>query len=73
MNNTNIPPRKIKNKIYENQNLFVIKPLNIEIKIVCSNNIKPIARGWFICIKINLEIRVKEYKINCIISGDSLI
>lgn len=40
--------------------------------MVWINNINPIANGWFIWIKIILVINVVEYKISCIISGDSL-
>lgn len=45
MNKTNIPPKKIKNKIYENQKDLEISPVIIAIKNVCTNNVKPIARG----------------------------
>lgn len=72
MNNTNTPPRKIKNNTYENQNLLAINPVSKQICNVWINNINPIANGWFIWIKIRLEINVVEYKVNCIISGGSL-
>jgi hypothetical protein len=56
MNNTNIPPTKIRNKIYENQNLWCNDPLIIHIIIVWSINIDPIANGCFICVKRALKI-----------------
>lgn len=72
MNRTSIPPKKIKNKTYENQNLLAISPVIKQICNVWINSINPIAKGWFIWIKINLEISVEEYKKSCIISGGSL-
>lgn len=45
MNKTNIPPRKIKNRIQENQNDLEINPVIIAIKNVWTNNVKPMARG----------------------------
>ena len=45
MNNTSIPPKKIKNKIYENQNDTLIRPVEQQIKIVCNNKLRPIAKG----------------------------
>lgn len=47
MNKTNIPPKKIKNKIYENQNLSNIIPVIKQIKIVWINSMNPIANGCF--------------------------
>ena len=73
MNNTNIPPTKIKNKIYENQNLLVINPVIQQIVTVWINNIIPILNGWLICIKINLNNKVNVYNISCIISRNSLL
>lgn len=58
MNNTNIPPKKIRNNTYANQNLWDNIPLTIHIIIVWINNIKPIARGWFICVNIILVVNM---------------
>ena len=38
-------PRKIRNKIYENQNDFIDKPAIIQIIIVWIKSINPIAKG----------------------------
>ena len=46
MNRTNIPPKKIKNKMYENQNDKLASPVVQQIKIVCNKSPSPIARGW---------------------------
>jgi hypothetical protein len=48
MNKINIPPRKIKNKIYGNQKFDVNIPVIKQIKIVWMNNINPIDNGLFI-------------------------
>jgi hypothetical protein len=45
INNTNIPPIMIMNKIYENQDLLYIVPLMIHTIVVCINSIIPIASG----------------------------
>lgn len=42
---TNIPPKKIKNKIYENQNVLENNPVIKQIKNVWINNNIPIANG----------------------------
>lgn len=62
-----------KNKIYENQNLFDIKPSIIDVKIVWISKVKPIASGCFIFIKIKLKIIIKVSRIHCMISRGSLI
>jgi hypothetical protein len=46
-------------------------PVNIEVKNVWINNINPIAKGCFICIKINLTIN-DNVIINIVISRNSL-
>jgi len=43
INNTNIPPIIIMNRIYENQNLLYIVPLIIDVLFVCINSISPMA------------------------------
>jgi hypothetical protein len=45
INKINIPPIKIKNKEYENQNEYEKYPVNKAIKIVCIIKINPIDKG----------------------------
>jgi hypothetical protein len=54
INNTNIPPIMIMNRMYKNQNLLYIVPLMIHTIVVCMSIISPMARGCFICVNINL-------------------
>jgi len=64
INKINIPPIKIKNNEYENQNIKVNIPVNIAIKIVWIIRIIPIVRGWFINKNVTLFIiRIKKIKI----------
>ena len=56
MNRTNIPPKKIKKRMYENHTWKFSKAVIAQIVRVCSNNIIPIARGWAIVVKINLRV-----------------
>jgi hypothetical protein len=68
INNTNIPPIMIMNRMYENQNLLYIVPLKIHIIVVCMSSISPMARGCFTCVNINLIIVPSD--INCfVLSG----
>lgn len=46
INRTSIAPRKIRNRIYENQKEFIDKPAITHTIIVCVSNIRPIAKGW---------------------------
>lgn len=48
MNRTNIPPKKMRNKVYENQKDLFIKPVIKQIKNVWISNVNPIAKGWII-------------------------
>lgn len=73
MNKINIPPIKIKNKIYENQKDFDKRPVIKQVRIVWKSKINPILRGWDIWVKIILLINKINIVIICIISGDSLI
>ena len=61
MNNTSIPPKKIKNKIYENQNDTLIRPVEQQIKIVCNNKLRPIAKGCEIWVNIIDTMSVSGY------------
>jgi hypothetical protein len=38
--------------MYEYQNLWCKSPLIVDIRIVCSSSINPIASGCFICVNI---------------------
>jgi len=40
-----MPPKKIKNKTYENQNEILDNPVVQQIKMVWNNKASPIARG----------------------------
>lgn len=68
INKINIPPKKIKNKEYENQKDFVNKPVNRAMQIVWIINKIPIDKGWFIREKENDEIIKKKNIKFCIIS-----
>lgn len=68
INKINIPPKKIKNKEYENQKDFVNKPVNRAMQIVWIINKIPIDKGWFIKEKENDEIIKKKNIKFCIIS-----
>ena len=63
MNNTNIPPKKIRNRIYENQNDTLIRPVEQQIRIVCSSKLSPIANGWEIWVNKIDTINVRGYNI----------
>lgn len=59
INKINIPPMKIKNKIYENQKFLVSSPDFIQVKIVWMSKIIPIDNGCVIWVKrIVLIIKV---------------
>lgn len=47
INKISIPPIKIKNKEYENQNIKLKIPVNSAIKIVWVIKVNPIVKGWF--------------------------
>lgn len=64
INKTNIAPKKIKNRIYENQKEFNESPEVTQTIVVWSNNINPIARGC--SNRVNAIERV-------IITGDIII
>ena len=63
MNRTNMPPKKIKNKIYENQNDRLERPVQQQIRIVWRSRLKPIASGWEIWVNKIAIIRVIGYNI----------
>ena len=74
INKTNIPPRKTRNRINENQGELLINEIINEIMIVWIIRLSPIDRGWFI-IKKNMDdidniISIIKSKL---ISGGSLI
>lgn len=71
MNNTNIPPIMIMNRMYENQNLLYIVPLIRHTIVVWINNIRPMARGCFICVNISLVIVLIDIS-NFVMSGGIL-
>jgi hypothetical protein len=58
-----------RNKTYENQNLWCIKPLITAIKIVWIISIKPIASGWFIWENISIVINLID-RMSFSISGN---
>ena len=66
-------PKNNKNKIYENQNLFVINPDIKQTNVVWISKVNPMAKGCFMFIKIKLKINKRDIKIHCIISKGSLI
>lgn len=71
-NRTNIAPKKIKNKIYANHIDFLERPALPQIKMVWINNVIPMAKGCFICVKFRDIIRmIKEIVIN-VMSENSL-
>lgn len=72
MNNTNIPPKKTKNIIYENQNVLVISPDIKQINVVWTSNVNPIAKGCFMLKKIKLKINNKVINDHWKISRSSL-
>lgn len=71
INSTNIPPIIIMNRMYENQNLLYIVPLMRHTIVVWISNIKPIARGCFICVNIRLVIVLIDMS-SFVISGGIL-
>ena len=58
MNKTSIPPKKIKNRMYENQNDRLDSPVVLQIKIVWKRSPRPIASGWDSRVKIIDEIKI---------------
>lgn len=64
---------KIRNKIYENQNLSDIRLDNKQISVVWISNKNPIIKGCLVFIKITLIIKIIVVKIHWIISRSSLI
>lgn len=73
INKINIPPRKIKNKEYENQNVFVRIPVNSANIIVCVISKIPIERGWFIRENEKDKIINKKNITLCIISEQKIV
>lgn len=71
INKINIPPKKIKNKEYENQKDLFIIPENKEIKIVCIISINPIDKGCFMKKKIKENINKVKRKIFCKIKSEN--
>ena len=67
----NIPTKKIKNSTYANQSDCDIIPLIKEIKEVWINKISPVAKGWFICVNMNLN-NILAIIIKNLISGNIL-
>lgn len=59
INKISMPPIKIKNKEYENQKVFIINPVIIQVKIVWFINPKPIDIGWFM-LKNIIEFKIKQ-------------
>lgn len=53
MNSTSIPPTIIRNRIYENQKLWLKNPVIIAIKVDWINKIIPIDRGCVININVS--------------------
>lgn len=58
MNNTNIPPIMIMNRMYENQKLCDSNPVIIAIRIAWISKVKPIDRGCLRNIKVNDIVNV---------------
>jgi len=56
INNNNIPPIMIVNRLYENQNLLCNFRLIRHTIVVCVSSISPMAIGYFICVNNNLVI-----------------
>lgn len=73
INKISIPPKKIKNKEYENQKDLVNKPVKRAIEIVWIINKIPIDNGWFINEKENEEIIKKKNIKFCIISDQKIV
>lgn len=73
INKISIPPKKIKNKEYENQKDLVNKPVKRAIEIVWIINKIPIDNGWFIKEKENEEIIKKKNIKFCIISDQKIV
>lgn len=46
MNSTSIPPIIIMNKMYENQKLWDINPVMVEIRTAWISSVNPIDNGW---------------------------
>lgn len=67
-----MPPRKIKNKIYANQNVEERWPTIRHVNRVWMIMFKVIDKGWFSCIKIN-EDMIMKLIISIVISESSLI
>lgn len=55
---------KIRNKIYENQNLSDIRLDNKQISVVWISNKNPIIKGCLVFIKITLIIKIIVVKIH---------
>lgn len=72
MNRINIPPIRIRNKIYENQKFWFKFPVINLIITVFISKIIPADRGWFIIINVNDKRILIVNKIE-IISRSSLI
>lgn len=70
INKISIPPKKIRKREYENQNVFVKVPVNKEIMIVWHINKIPIESGWFIKKNKKEEI-VNNNKIKFWVISDS--
>lgn len=66
-----IPPTKIKNRIYENQNLFVAIPVIMHVNKVWTNKINPIVIGWLVWI-IKIEFIIIKIIRIWVISENSL-
>lgn len=67
INKISIPPKKIKNKEYENQKLILNDPVIKEIIKVWIIKINPIDKGWFINKNENLNNIIVSNKKKCII------
>lgn len=59
-----MPPKKIKNKIYENQKDWLINPAPKQIKQVWNNKVKPIDNGWIKRVNNKLVIIISGNKKN---------
>lgn len=73
INKINMPPRKIKNREYENQKDLVNNPVKRAIEIVWIISKIPIDNGWFINEKENEEIIKKKNIKFCIISDQKIV
>lgn len=72
MNNTISPPKKIKNKIKENQFSLLVNQINTHISMVWVKIIAIRAMGWEQFIKLKHKI-VETIKTILILSGFSLL